>query len=305
VNDDGHRRRREAVERDLELIDAVEVQAVGRHHDRSHREVLDRRVDAADRATQRARTAIADRARDLEVDHARLILAAEHDRATANLEVTRREQRERDLDLVERERLEHAALAADLRLGRRLVAAGQPKISERAHRDAAERGERRRVGVERPRDQIVTAAEDRHLPLHLESLVLVLDVEERALEPVEAVLERAVVEAAFLDRHAQLLVERTYAEHRQVELDLERRVDAPGQAIEKPQLLLTLGSRRGRGRGMGALAAERSLDREPQLRERDVRRDQLEVGVGRAHEQHAARQLCTLDVDVEAARVVA
>ena len=66
---------------------------------------------------------IADRAGDLEIDHAGLIFAAEHDDAAADLEVTRREQRQRDIDLVERERAEHAALAPDLALRRRLLAA--------------------------------------------------------------------------------------------------------------------------------------------------------------------------------------
>src|SRR5690606_3814874 len=121
----------------------------------------------------------------------------------------------------------------DLRLRRRPVAAGQSKVGERAHWNAAERGERRRVGVEGPRDQVAAAADDRHLPLHLEALVLVLDIEERALEPVEAVLERAVVEAALLDRNAQLLVERAQAHDGQIELHLERGVDASRQAVEE------------------------------------------------------------------------
>ena len=108
--------------------------------------------------------------------------------------------------------------------------------------------------IERPRDQIVAGADDRHLPLDLEALVLVLDVEERALEPIETVVERAVVEAAFLDRNAQLLVERADADDGQVELHLHRHVDAARQAVEEAQLAPGAADRRLLGGGGAASA---------------------------------------------------
>src|SRR5207249_7944948 len=96
--------------RDLELIEAVEMQAVGGQRDGAEPEILDRGVDAADRAAQRALAAVVDRARDLEVDDPGLVLAAEQDHPAADLEVMWREQRQRDVDAVECERLEDLAL---------------------------------------------------------------------------------------------------------------------------------------------------------------------------------------------------
>jgi hypothetical protein len=117
----------------------------------------------------------------------------------------------------------------------------EPNRKSASARHATERCQCRSVLVERPRDQVATRTDDRNLPLNLETLVLVLDIEECAFEPIEAVVERAVIEAAFLDRNTQLLVERAHAYHGKVELDLHRRVDAPRQGIEKAQLLLSLG----------------------------------------------------------------
>src|SRR5215468_4235462 len=54
--------------------------------DRAGLDVLDRGVDAADRALERAGAAVVERAGDLEVDHAGLVVAAEHDHATAELD---------------------------------------------------------------------------------------------------------------------------------------------------------------------------------------------------------------------------
>jgi hypothetical protein len=69
------------------------VQAVGGQLDRAELDVLDRGVDAADRALELALAAVVERAGDLEVDHAGLIFAAEHDHAAAELDRARREQR--------------------------------------------------------------------------------------------------------------------------------------------------------------------------------------------------------------------
>src|SRR5207253_2155386 len=70
VDDERGADRAEPVELDLELVDAVEVKAVGGHLDRADLAVLDRRVDAAERALEAALAAVVERAGDLEVDHA-------------------------------------------------------------------------------------------------------------------------------------------------------------------------------------------------------------------------------------------
>src|SRR4051812_8511377 len=105
-----------AVERDLELIEAVEVEPIAGDLCRADAEILDRGVDAADRAAQPAGTVARERARDLEIDHAGLVLAAERDQALTDLEVARREHRQRDVDAVDLERLEPAAVLALLLL---------------------------------------------------------------------------------------------------------------------------------------------------------------------------------------------
>src|SRR3569832_2616550 len=133
-----------AIERDLELIEAIEVKPVARDLRRPDPNVLDRRVDAADRAAQLAGPAVADRTRDLQVDHAGLILAAEGDQALTDLEVARRDQRERDIDAIDLERLQHAAV---LRLFLLRSGAAGPDVRRRAGRRAAERGGRRGGGI--------------------------------------------------------------------------------------------------------------------------------------------------------------
>ncbi len=292
------------VERDLELVEPVEVKAVRRDRGRSAREVLDRGVDAADPSGQSTGTPIVDRTRDLEIDHAGLVVATEHHEAVADLERARRHQAHRDVDRVEGERPQDAAL-----LGRRLlrlVGALDDEVGQRAHRYATERREGGGGIVELPRHQIAGRSEDRDLPHDRQLVLVLLDVDERALEPVEVLVEGAVVEAALLDRHLQLLVERSNPEHRQVEHDLDRDVDLAVQAVEESQPILTQARWRlaGKRRDHGLLASERSLHDQLHLRERDVRRDDLDATIG-ARQHDSVGHLDPLDGGVDPARIVA
>jgi hypothetical protein len=179
--------------------------------------------------------------------------------------------------------------------------AGDAEVGQRPHRHPVELGQRARVGVERPRDDLALGADDGHPEVHAEPLVRQADVEERALQPVEAAIEVAEVEAAVLDRDVEALIERADAEHRQVELHLHGHADRAVQAVEEAELLL---AQRRPGPGRRGLILDRdrrrrrghpTLGLDPHAAQARGRRQQLGA-VMAARDLQAVGQLDRIDL---------
>jgi hypothetical protein len=268
--------------------------------------VVSRTPIAADSAPGPRR--VAQPAAELQVDDAGRVVAAEQQRAAADVDVARRRHRQLHRDVGDRQRAQRAPAVLAAVLLAAAAATGDAEVGQAAQRHPVEDADHHRLGVERPRDDLL-GRHQRHAPADDEAAVVDADVDELALEPRQPALERAVVEGAVLDRHLDLLIERADADHRQVEHDLQPERQLALDRVEEAQPALAQ-RRRAARRARRRIARRRQVERaevgqlEAHVGERRVRRDQLDAGAGRARQPQPVRQLDARDLQLEPALLV-